>query len=98
MLGLGQTAKLIEGKATADFDPPVILLDGLGKRVRSALRARIASAIVACVPMASIVTMQPSSASVLSNSGVAVFSFDFLAVARCSSTSPAPAAKPLTSS
>lgn len=43
------------------------------------------------VPMASMVTMLLSSARVASSSGMAVFSFDFSAVARCSSTNPAPA-------
>ena len=48
------------------------------------------------VPMASMVTMQPSSAMLASNSGIAIFSFDFAAVARCPSTRPAPATKALT--
>ena len=43
-----------------------------------------------------IVTIQPSSARVAKSSGMAVFSFDFCAVARCPRTSPAPAAKALT--
>ncbi|EXI76581.1 MAG: hypothetical protein AW10_04143 [Candidatus Accumulibacter appositus] len=46
--------------------------------------------------MASMVTIQPSSARVASSSGIAVFSFDFSAVARCPSTRPAWAAKALT--
>ena len=33
LFGLGQAIALIERKATADFDPSVIFLDGLGKRV-----------------------------------------------------------------
>jgi hypothetical protein len=48
--------------------------------------------------MASMVTMQPSSASVESNSGIAVFSLDFCAVAGWPSTRPAPAAYALTRS
>jgi len=39
--------------------------------------------------MASIVTMQPSKAKLTNHSGVAVFSFDFAAVARCPWTNPA---------
>ena len=46
-----------------------------------------------CVPIASMVTLQPVSDSVESNSGMAVISLDLTAVARCPSTSPAPAAK-----
>lgn len=38
LFGLGQAIALIERKATADFDPSVIFLDGLGKRVRGAFR------------------------------------------------------------
>ena len=52
--------------------------------------------MLAWVPMASMVTIQPSSARVASSSGIAVFSFDFAAVARCPITTPAPAAKALT--
>ncbi|TLD47258.1 MAG: hypothetical protein FAZ92_00447 [Accumulibacter sp.] len=55
-----------------------------------------ACAMLGCVPIASIVTMQPSSARVVSSSGMAVFSFDFAAVARCPRTTPAWAAKALT--
>ncbi len=46
--------------------------------------------------MASIVTMQPSSAKVANSSGIAVFSFDLAAVARCPKTNPACAANALT--
>ena len=46
--------------------------------------------------MVSMVAMRPSSAKVASSSGVAVFSLDFPAVARCPITAPAPAAKALT--
>ena len=52
--------------------------------------------VLACVRIASIVTIKPSRASVARRSGTAVFSFDFAAVARCPSTSPAPATKALT--
>ena len=48
------------------------------------------------VPMASIVTVQPSSASVASSSGMAVFSLDFWEVALCPRISPESAAKALT--
>src|SRR6266851_9544297 len=49
--------------------------------------------MLACVPIASMVTVQPSRAKVASNSGMAVFSLDFSPVARCPNTKPAPAAK-----
>ena len=74
--------------ASADCPSP----PGCSRRPRS----RMAWAMLGWVPMASMVTMQPSSAKVASSSGMAVFSFDFSAVARCPSTSPAPAAKALT--
>ena len=53
--------------------------------------------MLAWVPMASMVTMQPSSARTDSSCGIAVFSLDFSAVACWPSTSPTPAAKALTS-
>jgi hypothetical protein len=59
-------------------------------------RSRMACAMLGCVPMASMVTMQPSRAKVASSSGMAVFSFDFAAVARCPRTRPAWAANALT--
>src|SRR5579863_9289524 len=49
--------------------------------------------MLAWVPMASMVTVQPCRAKVESNSGMAVFSFDFSAVAHCPRTNPAFAAK-----
>ena len=38
LLGPGQTIDLVEGPAAADFDPPVIFLDGFRYGVRRALR------------------------------------------------------------
>jgi hypothetical protein len=52
--------------------------------------------VVGDVPIASMVTMQPSMSSTLSSSGIAVISLDFSAVAVWPSTTPALAAKALT--
>ncbi len=38
MFGLGQTVELVEGKAAADFDSPMIFFDSFRRRVRRALR------------------------------------------------------------
>jgi hypothetical protein len=50
-------------------------------------------AMLASVPVASVVTVQPVRARMQSSSGIVVLLLDFSAVARCPSTSPAPAAK-----
>jgi len=59
-------------------------------------RSRSVRAIAVCVPIASIVTMQPSMSSTCKSCGIAVISFDFSSVATCPSTTPAPAANALT--
>lgn len=104
MIFLDDFVKLVGGLGWCGLEGAEEVVDRFGQlglmsltaRRKSAPRSRMACAMFGCVPIASMVTMLPSSAKVASSSGMAVFSFDFSAVARCPSTQLAWAAKALT--